>query len=349
MGSNPTLSAISRAPLPSDEVATPARAVGRTRGASRRKTRTRRARAGRRRTRDPNRCRASARGACRASRASCCSLLTPALLEAAHPRHRREPRAHARERRPLRQPLSDDVVRLRRAARGPSAALESVAVRRRAVSGGVLRRPLLPAQRDLSRDERAARHRALGRAAHGARAPAGWRRSRAGCASTGRARWWRPSRFAWSGWFVFSTNQPRILAAIAWLPWTLWLVDRVFAGERRAALVLTLGVAAQLLIGDAEHVLHGMLAGALLAALRLGELAARGAWRDALARGGALRGRPSPPPALLTAFQLLPDARAGARRARARRRLRRRARDRLRRLLHPGALPAPGGRGDAAG
>ena len=40
--------------------------------------------------------------------------------------------------------------------------------------------------------------------------------------------------FAWSGWFVFSTNQPRILAAIAWLPWTLWLVDRVFAGERRA-------------------------------------------------------------------------------------------------------------------
>ena len=111
--------------------------------------------------------------------------------------------------------------------------------------------------------------------------------------------------FAWSGWFVFSTNQPRILAAIAWLPWTLWLLDRVLAGERRAGLVFTLGIAAQLLIGDAEHVLHGMLAGALLVVLRLCGLAARGAWRDALARGalcvtGVAAGIG------LTAFQLLP-------------------------------------------
>ena len=111
--------------------------------------------------------------------------------------------------------------------------------------------------------------------------------------------------FAWSGWFVFSTTQPRILAAIAWLPWTLWLVDRVFAGERRAALGLTLGVAAQLLIGDAEHVLHGMLAGALLAVLRVGELAARGAWRDALARAALCAGAVAAA-ALLAAFQLLP-------------------------------------------
>ena len=111
--------------------------------------------------------------------------------------------------------------------------------------------------------------------------------------------------FVWSGWFVFSTNQPRILSAIAWMPWTCWVVDRVLAGERRAQFALALGVAVQLLIGDAEHVLHGWLAGALLAALRLGELAARGAWRDALTRGalcaaGLLAG------AGLAAFQLLP-------------------------------------------
>ncbi|MFI5217506.1 MAG: hypothetical protein ACHQ3O_13285, partial [Candidatus Limnocylindria bacterium] len=122
--------------------------------------------------------------------------------------------------------------------------------------------------------------------------------------------------FVWSGWFVFSTNQPRILSAIAWMPWTCWLVDRVLAGERRAGFVFALGVAAQLLIGDAEHVLHGWLAGALLAALRLSELAARGAWRDALARGalcagGLLAG------AGLAAFQLLPTAELVAQSARA--------------------------------
>ena len=111
--------------------------------------------------------------------------------------------------------------------------------------------------------------------------------------------------FAWSGWFVFSTNQPRILAAIAWLPWTLWLLDRVLAGERRAGLVFTLGVAAQLLIGDAEHVLHGLLAGALLVVLRVCELAARGAWRDALARSARCVGGVAVAVGL-TAFQLLP-------------------------------------------
>ena len=111
--------------------------------------------------------------------------------------------------------------------------------------------------------------------------------------------------FAWSGWFVFSTNQPRILAAIAWLPWTVWLVDRVFAGERHAGLALALVVAAQLLIGDGEHVLHGLLAGALCAVLRLGELAARGAWRDACVRGALCAGALAAA-ALLTAFQLLP-------------------------------------------
>jgi hypothetical protein len=111
--------------------------------------------------------------------------------------------------------------------------------------------------------------------------------------------------FVWSGWFVFSTNQPRILSAMAWMPWTCWLLDRVLAGERRAGFAFAVAIAAQLLIGDAEHVLHGWLAGALLAALRLGELAARGAWRAALTRGalcaaGLLAG------AGLAAFQLLP-------------------------------------------
>jgi hypothetical protein len=113
--------------------------------------------------------------------------------------------------------------------------------------------------------------------------------------------------FVWSGWFVFSANQPRILSAMAWMPWTCWLVDRVLAGHRRAGLALALGIAAQLLIGDAEHVLHGWLAAALLAALRLGQLAWQGAWRDALARGALcavclLAG------AGLAAFQLLPTA-----------------------------------------
>ena len=122
--------------------------------------------------------------------------------------------------------------------------------------------------------------------------------------------------FVWSGWFVFSTNQPRILSAIAWMPWTCWLVDRVLAGERRAGIALGLGIAVQLLIGDAEHVLHGWLAGALLAALRLCELAARGAWRDALARGavcagGLLAG------AGLAAFQLLPTVELVTQSARA--------------------------------
>jgi len=36
----------------------------------------------------------------------------------------------------------------------------------------------------------------------------------------------------------------------------------VLAGERRAGFVFALGIAMQLLIGDAEHVLHGWLAGA---------------------------------------------------------------------------------------
>ena len=122
--------------------------------------------------------------------------------------------------------------------------------------------------------------------------------------------------FVWSGWFVFSTNQPRILSAIAWMPWTCWLVDRVLAGERCAGLFFALGAAIQLLIGDAEHVLHGWLAGALLAALRLSELMARGAWRDALSRGalcagGLLAG------AGLAAFQLLPTAELVGQAARA--------------------------------
>ena len=96
--------------------------------------------------------------------------------------------------------------------------------------------------------------------------------------------------FVWSGWFVFSTNQPRILSAMAWMPWTCWLVDRALAGERRAGFALALGIGAQLLIGDAEHVLHGWLAASLLAALRLGQLAARGDGRDALARGALCAG-----------------------------------------------------------
>jgi hypothetical protein len=95
-----------------------------------------------------------------------------------------------------------------------------------------------------------------------------------------------------------------------------WLVDRVLAGERRAGFAFAVGVAAQLLIGDAEHVLHGWLAAALLAGLRLGELAARGGWRDALARGalcagGLLAG------AGLAAFQLLPTVELVAQSARA--------------------------------
>jgi Bacterial membrane protein YfhO len=113
--------------------------------------------------------------------------------------------------------------------------------------------------------------------------------------------------FVWSGWFVFSANQPRILSAMAWMPWTCWLVDRVLAGQRRAGFALALGIAAQLLIGDAEHVLHGWLAAALLAALRLGQLAWRGAWRDALARGALCAGCLLAG-AGLAAFQLLPTA-----------------------------------------
>jgi hypothetical protein len=122
--------------------------------------------------------------------------------------------------------------------------------------------------------------------------------------------------FVWSGWFVFSTNQPRILSAVAWMPWTCWLVDRVLAGERRSGIALALAIGAQLLIGDAEHVLHGWLAAALLAALRLAQLAAGGAWREALARGALCAGCLLAG-AGLAAFQLLPTAELVARSARA--------------------------------
>jgi len=123
--------------------------------------------------------------------------------------------------------------------------------------------------------------------------------------------------FAWSGWFVFSTNQPRILAAIAWLPWTVWLVDRVFARERGAALWLALALAAQLLIGDAEHVLHGMLVAALWGLLRTLALAARGSAREALVGVASCVGA-GVVAAGLTAFQSLPTlelVRASARSA----------------------------------
>jgi hypothetical protein len=122
--------------------------------------------------------------------------------------------------------------------------------------------------------------------------------------------------FVWSGWFVFSTNQPRILSAIAWMPWTGWLVDRVLSAERRAGLVLALGVAMQLLIGDAEHVLHGWLVGALLAVLRLCEMMARGAWRDAISRAGLCAGALLAG-AGLAAFQLLPTVELVGKAARA--------------------------------
>ena len=146
---------------------------------------------------------------------------------------------------------------------------------------------------------------------------------------------------------MFSTNQPRILSAIAWMPWTCWLVDRVLAGERRAGFALALGIAAQLLIGDAEHVLHGWLAGALLAALRLAELAARGAWRDALARGalcagGLLAG------AGLAAFQLLPTVELVAQSARSTGSFD--VRNAIAQgVYHTQELPAAGGPDDAAG
>jgi hypothetical protein len=121
--------------------------------------------------------------------------------------------------------------------------------------------------------------------------------------------------FVWSGWFVFSTNQPRILSALAWMPWTCWLVDRVLAGERRAGIALALGIGAQLLIGDAEHVLHGWLAASLLAGLRIWQLAARGEGRQALARGALCAGCLLAG-AGLAAFQLLPTAELVARSAR---------------------------------
>jgi hypothetical protein len=122
--------------------------------------------------------------------------------------------------------------------------------------------------------------------------------------------------FVWSGWFVFSTNQPRILSALAWMPWTCWLVDRVLAGERRAWIALALGIGAQLLIGDAEHVLHGWLAASLLAALRMAQLAARGEARHALTRGALCAGALLAG-AGLAAFQLFPTAELVAQSARS--------------------------------
>jgi hypothetical protein len=110
--------------------------------------------------------------------------------------------------------------------------------------------------------------------------------------------------FVWSGWFVLSTNHPRVLAVVAWMPCTVWLLERVLARERGAVALLALGSAAQLLIGDSEHVMHNWLVGALWVLLRIAGAAASDR-RDAIVRG-ACCALALGLGAALAAFQLLP-------------------------------------------
>jgi len=112
--------------------------------------------------------------------------------------------------------------------------------------------------------------------------------------------------FGWSGWMVFYANQASLVSGMSWLPMTVYLVERTARGSYGAGLSLAGAVALQLLNGATEFFVHSMLVAAAWSALRLGQLAAEGAFRTAAARGAGLLGAVAAG-VLLAAPQLLPS------------------------------------------
>jgi len=82
--------------------------------------------------------------------------------------------------------------------------------------------------------------------------------------------------FMWSGWMVFFVNQTSHVAAMSWLPMTVWLIERTIRGSRFAPIGLALAVACQGVNGEPEFFVSNMYVGVAVTLLRLGQLSASG-------------------------------------------------------------------------
>ena len=70
--------------------------------------------------------------------------------------------------------------------------------------------------------------------------------------------------FAFNGLTWYGLMWPHIIAAMAWMPWVIWAIERACCGGRRELLVASLLTAMQLLSGGAEVILQTWLVIAIL-------------------------------------------------------------------------------------
>ena len=112
--------------------------------------------------------------------------------------------------------------------------------------------------------------------------------------------------FTWSGWMIFAHVVPTVFAGLAWLPVTIFLIERAIDRERFALVALVPVVACQILVGASEVLVHTLLVAAVWSAARLARRARQEGVLPAARSGLALVGAMALA-AALAAPQLLPS------------------------------------------
>jgi hypothetical protein len=93
--------------------------------------------------------------------------------------------------------------------------------------------------------------------------------------------------YACSGWLINYVNQPQLHAGLAWMPITVWSVERVIRGSRIAAYGLAAAVALQALNGAMEILLHTLYVAGLYTLFRFAGML-RGPGKGSIIRTGAI-------------------------------------------------------------